>query len=118
LFLHEIKLCNGELYIRVVATRSRGLESGVAARIVYGLDSCSFRKKRKKPTNGTISYASMKMGNVQDLPQMSKLKASEIKNQGSHKAEIPPEISGEIGPGPILFGAKALAQIVATEPRT
>ena len=49
---------------------------------------------------------------------MSKLKAREMKNQGSHIAEIPPEISGEIGPGPILFGAKPLAQIVATEPNT
>lgn len=55
---------------------------------------------------------------IDDLPHISRLKNSEMKNQGSHIAEIPPEISGEIGPGPILFGAKALAHIVATEPRT
>lgn len=30
----------------------------------------------------------------------------------------PAEISGDTGPGPILFGAKARAQIVAIEPRT
>lgn len=54
----------------------------------------------------------------EDLPQTSKLRAREMKNQGSHIAETPLEISGDIGPGPILLGAKARAQMVATEPNT
>jgi hypothetical protein len=49
---------------------------------------------------------------------MSRLKKREMKNQGSHIAESPPEMSGDIGPGPRLLGAKALAQMVATEPNT
>lgn len=41
-----------------------------------------------------------------------------IQNHAFAKAPAPAVISGEIGPGPILFGANALAQIVATEPIT
>lgn len=50
--------------------------------------------------------------------QMSNWKKSAIQNQAFAMALSPAVMSGEMGPGPILFGANALAQIVAIEPST
>lgn len=47
---------------------------------------------------------------------MSKLAANPTQNHASQIVLIEPEISGEIGPGPIRFGAIALATIVDIEP--
>lgn len=66
---------------------------------IYGLNSCSFLKKRKKPTH------------------TSNWNINAIQNQCSFKPELnPPEKSGKTVPGPILFGALALAAIVAKDP--
>lgn len=45
-------------------------------------------------------------------------KPNAIQNHTFPNASGPAVISGEIGPGPILFGANDLAQIVAIEPST
>lgn len=50
--------------------------------------------------------------------QIINWKIKAIQNHAFPNAPAPAVISGDIGPGPILFGAKALAQIVAREPMT
>lgn len=49
---------------------------------------------------------------------MRSWKKSPIQNHGTHRLLIPVPISGEISPGPILFGAQARATIVEREPKT
>lgn len=49
---------------------------------------------------------------------MRSWKINAIQNHAFPSAPAPAVISGEIGPGPILLGAKDLAQIVAMEPST
>lgn len=70
-----------------------------AHKCLYGLNNCSFLKNLKNPT------------------QTNNWKIKAIQNQCSlNPSRNPPEKSGKTVPGPILFGALALAAIVANDP--
>ena len=73
------------------------------------------RKNIKNPALKTLAKLMLiKKGTY----QINNWKNNAIQNHAFATALAPSVTSGEIGPGPILFGANALAQIVAIDPRT